>query len=305
MSRKSSPTKDMTVEDLKAKLRSHSLPTTGKKADLQARLDMWKMPKEDLQKKAKKAGLSTTGTKALLVRRIESGKDKPARCCFGKLSPTPKRKSPGRRNSPRKPVMEAESYFIHDNGGRPFFVSISKNGTASIFKFDIEKYNRDDDAYSKLGRGAGYYNWFWFEELDDDSKGAYYNKLIAKYKPTKIFIGKSVEGPLTRAYEYGRDFDGNTILLEIGPKRYVWIGSDGIYEFQAKAEIVEFQSPVGNNDVPYPFAIDKNHNYYLLLESVIVSNIPENTDPYTYYYDVLNQKGGTPIKKKVIESRLW
>lgn len=80
---KASLSKNMTVEELKVVLRGHSLPTTGKKSDLQKRLDMWKLPKKELQQRAKKAGLPTTGTKALLVRRIQSGKENPPRCCGG------------------------------------------------------------------------------------------------------------------------------------------------------------------------------------------------------------------------------
>jgi len=185
-----------------------------------------------------------------------------------------------------KPVREAEKYFIHDNGGIPFLVSIPGDGTVSIFGIDEEKSYRDD---------YGYYNW-------------YYTKLIAKYKPTKIFIGKSVEGPLTSDgyyYDFGPELDGNTILLEVGPKKYIWIGNGGIYEFQAEAEIVEFQSPIGNNDVPYAFAIDKNRNSYLLFDKIIISDVPEDVNPHTWYYEVLKQKGGTPIKEKVIQPRLW
>ena len=202
------------------------------------------------------------------------------------------------------PVREAEKYFIYDIIDiEPFFVSI-ENGSISIFGFNRTKYDRDDDdLYSELGNSIQYYEWF--DILDDNDKEIYYDKLITKYTPTKIFIGKSVEDSLTSDSEYyyfGPEFDGNTILLEIEPKRYVLISNRGIYEFQTEAEIVEFHSPIGN-EKPLPFAIDKNRNYYLLSENVILSDVPENTDPFKWYWVELDQIGVKPIKKKVIEPK--
>ena len=64
---------------------------------------------------------------------------------------------------------------------------------------------------------------------------------------------------------YGEKFDGNSILLKLSKNKYVYIGSL-IYSFNAYNEITTFISPVGNNDVPYPYAIDEKNNYYLLSE---------------------------------------
>jgi hypothetical protein len=44
---------------------------------------------------------------------------------------------------------------------------------------------------------------------------------------------------------------------------------------------------VGNNDVPYPYAIDGNGNIYLMLEKIIVLNGNERIigdEPYQFYY---------------------
>ena len=46
--------------------------------------------------------------------------------------------------------------------------------------------------------------------------------------------------------------------------------------------------------MPYPYAIDKENNYYLLTEDVSIQNISKvdleniNYDPYKYYYDKTN-----------------
>ena len=42
---------------------------------------------------------------------------------------------------------------------------------------------------------------------------------------------------------------------------------------------------MGNSDVPYPFAVDKHGRSYLLLEQVVLKDVPEGeSDPYRYYY---------------------
>ena len=60
-----------------------------------------------------------------------------------------------------------------------------------------------------------------------------------------------------------------------------------IFEFTTKRRITQYSSPVGNNDVPYPYAIDNGGRYYLLTENCSIM-IPYCTkakdDPYSYYY---------------------
>ena len=40
-------------------------------------------------------------------------------------------------------------------------------------------------------------------------------------------------------------------------------------------EIVEYLSDLGNNDVPYPYAIDDKGNYILMNDKIIINNIPD------------------------------
>ena len=56
---------------------------------------------------------------------------------------------------------------------------------------------------------------------------------------------------------HGPKFTGNSILLNIGDKRYVSIGWT-IYEFSTKDQITEYYSPVGKSDVPYPVQMEPN-----------------------------------------------
>lgn len=157
----------------------------------------------------------------------------------------------------QKKPTDKQIYKIHDNGGRPFKCVI-------------------DDKIIKI------YNNY---EKDRDP--------ILQFQFEKIFIGKSPLIDLTRAGKgYGPHFDGNSLLLKLNQKIYVFIGSC-IYSFEALNEIIEYVSPVGNNDVPYPYAVDCNQNYYLMMENIIIKNNPgikkymenKNNDPSLYYYD--------------------
>ena len=135
-------------------------------------------------------------------------------------------------------MTKGKKYLIHDNGGRPFLVIISTKDV-SIFK---------------LPKGV--------EEDEDTSKNDY-TELVKEYKNVKkVFIGKSVKPKDDTAYyaAYGKEFDGNTILIEIKDKRYCLV-AEKIVEFSTKDSIEKFESPVGNSDVPYPLAYGSQNVY--------------------------------------------
>ena len=132
-----------------------------------------------------------------------------------------------------------KKYLIHDNGGRPFLVNINGKDV-SIFKLP-KCFNEDENTSKK-----------------------YYTELVKEYKGVKkIFIGKSVKPKDDTAYyaAYGKEFDGNTILIEIKDKRYCLV-AERIVEFTTTDSIEKFESPMGNNDVPYPLAYG-SHNVYV------------------------------------------
>jgi hypothetical protein len=151
-------------------------------------------------------------------------------------------------------------YYIHDNGGRPYKVEIDNNkNTLNVF---------DNIENSKT-----------------------YKKKIYSSKYTNIWIGKSPKIEMTEySGGYGKKFDGNTILIEIGNLEYVFIGEQ-ILSFKSISPIKKYISPVGNNDVPYPYAIDSDGYMYLLIENVIVhpnqkteNLFKKSEEPYSAYY---------------------
>lgn len=88
----------------------------------------------------------------------------------------------------------------------------------------------------------------------------------------------------------GSDSTGNSILAKLKGNKYVFIGGV-VFSFEPLHTIVSFNSPIGNNDVPYPWSRDKRGNWYLFVAGVIILATPENIDrlrwyenPYDYYY---------------------
>lgn len=151
------------------------------------------------------------------------------------------------------PKSTENTYYIHDNGGRPFKVVLEEK--------EVKVYT--------------------FKDEDCDSYG---DDPIFVYTPKKVFIGLSPKNEMTTfSGGYGEMFDGNTILLHIDEKTYIYIG-ERIFSFEAKDEITNYVSPVGGSDVPYPYAVDQAGRTYLMVESVVLENVPDNTDPYHNYY---------------------
>jgi hypothetical protein len=152
-------------------------------------------------------------------------------------------------------------YFIHDNYNKPYKV---------IHKGSVEIYIKQNDNY----------------------------KYFKTINPRRVFIGSS---PLCDMTDFngttGERFYGNTILLHISDNEYMFIGNCGIFKFLSKSFIEEFYSPVGNNDVPYPWAIDIEKNTYLftLDEKVIINSenyqkFNRKLTPYDFYYSYDSKK---------------
>lgn len=146
-----------------------------------------------------------------------------------------------------------KEYFIHDNGGRPFKVHINKN--INVYKYlDIDDYSKKPVLFIK-----DFINFF---------------------------IGKSPLNSITESSGgFGKDFDGNTILVHTKEDEYIYIG-ESIFKFYSFSPIIDYVSPVGNNDVPYPYAIDKEGNYYLMIEDIVINKTIDGDDPYDYYYNM-------------------
>jgi len=172
--------------------------------------------------------------------------------------------------------MPLRKYFIHDNYSRPWLVKI-ENSHASIYKQD---YDESADKYVP------------------QLKKPVYESAIQTVMPGK----KSKTN--REVWESG--FVGNTLLLKLSEKQYVYVGGE-IYRFDLIAgdKITAYFSDIGNNDVPYPYAVGEKYIYILMEYGVAIEKTWFNMkEPiYEQYYlpdrvrDCKNGQGGVEYLK--------
>lgn len=83
----------------------------------------------------------------------------------------------------------------------------------------------------------------------------HYSDLVAKFNSKKVFIGKSPG--------LGVGFKGNSFVIKLSNKKYAFIGHE-LYKFTTTDDIIDYASPVGNSDVPYPVAFGTENLYFML-----------------------------------------
>jgi hypothetical protein len=154
----------------------------------------------------------------------------------------------------------AKEYEIHDNGGRPFCVIV---------------------YYSKKKVEVYLNEW-----VGDMKTGSYVKgKKIFETPYTTIFIGDN-DLPYPEADLPKGVANGNSILVNVSGSKYIHIGME-IYSFETrdKEKIVHYYSPIGGNDVPYPYAVGENYTYFLLDYTTVPNEVLNlSKDGYTQYY---------------------
>jgi len=171
------------------------------------------------------------------------------------------------------------TYYTHNNGGRPFKVELDTN--AQI----INVYDTN-------------------ESVGEDRE----HILLHTLPFQEYFIGVSMKCITTQRYKsYGSQYDGNTVLILVKTEndknvenvekqtcssfKYTFIG-DRIFTFCTTSRIVAYCSPVGNSDVPYPYARDEEGCIYLLIENIKLTpneltkdELDVFDDPYMFWYE--------------------
>jgi len=154
----------------------------------------------------------------------------------------------------------SKEYEIHDNGGRPFCVVV----------------------YSSKKKLEVYLN----EWVGDMKTGSYIKgKKIFETSYTKLFIGDNDLPDPDAEFPKGVK-TGNSILVNVSGSKYIHIGIE-IYSFETrdKEKILHYYSPIGNNDVPYPYAIGENYSYFFLDYTTVPNMVLDlSKDGYTQYY---------------------
>lgn len=172
------------------------------------------------------------------------------------------------RKTIRKTIKPKYRYFTHANGGRPF---------------EVEDYGNKVIVYKQT-----------YEEEDDIPFHWIREKKLFEIPYKKIFVGDN-DLNYEKYVKKGKGSKGNSILLKHKEKnKYTYIGSD-IREFKTiNGDLIKkYYSPIGNNDVPYPYAIGEKYTY-LMIEQVYIPNekLDFTLDIYGQYYGFV-----APLKK--------
>lgn len=147
-------------------------------------------------------------------------------------------------NTNTKP--KKSTYYIHDNGDRPFKVYLTPT---HVYIYKSE---------------------YAFER--------YFFSPFLKLDRKRVFIGDNPPG-ITDV----KSVPGNTMLIEYPPSPGTYLFLErNIYVFKPKGDIIQFYSYLGNNDVPYAYAVDdKKHTYLLTYQEQIDSRLlSPDTNPY-------------------------
>lgn len=160
-----------------------------------------------------------------------------------------------------KKMVGVRTYLIHDNGSRPYRVEVGSSNVV-VYPTDVSVPVYQDDI-EKVWVGDNLLS-------------------LAQYAPRGT--GK-----------------GNTILVQTAPHRYTYIGHT-IYSFDTGAdEILEYYSPIGNNDVPYPYAVGRDNVYFLLdKKRVPVEHLDVTKDGYTQFYQEIPAGKKTGFRVRMI-----
>ena len=179
---------------------------------------------------------------------------------------------------------QTREYVVHDNGGRPFVV-LKDGETVDIYLGEPSAHSPRTNFHTRIGHYTGV---------------------------TQFFVGEDPEHGHT----------GNSILFrsdcEKGRNWYIFVGKE-VYQFETAEEIRAYLSPMGNSDVPYPYATTDTRTY-LMIEDVYIENsdlarrAPTSAEytgekePYGQYYGhTLNNNDDKPpshlFRKTVIHAR--
>ena len=126
-----------------------------------------------------------------------------------------------------------------------------------------------------------------------------FDEPFLSFKPKHIFLGKSKVCDMTEfpgAADNDSVFEGNTLLLEVEDRKYVYISGLEIIEFRTDDKILDYISLMGNNMIPYAIMLGENYTYFLyhrykfiendkIQEGTILNATNTSLDPYDYHLE--------------------
>lgn len=171
----------------------------------------------------------------------------------------------GVRRWVRLPQLDGRAYRTHDNGGSPYQVVVGRD-RVSVYELD--------------------------RSFDED---VYLSRVLEVRRPLAVHPGTwrgrgGYESPSPK---------GNSVLIQGRGATCIFVGHL-LFRFSLVDEFVKFVSPLGNNDVPYPWLVGSRFVYLLLEEdgantvrkgeTADVVRVPREeanlADPWGQYYQL-------------------
>ena len=90
------------------------------------------------------------------------------------------------------------------------------------------------------------------------------------------------------------NLDGNTVLLECEDSKYVYISGLEVFEFRRSDKFIDYISLMGNNMIPYTFAVGEKYSYFIsthykfietdkIEEAILLNTSGDSLDQYDYH----------------------
>jgi hypothetical protein len=175
-------------------------------------------------------------------------------------------------------ITKKSEYLVHDNGGRPFRVTVTRDTFAVHKKRKLNKAEWNSNDWDTIWDGLPY-------DIE----------VVKRTKYFKIFIGKDKQSLI-------KPVEGSSVLVQLTKKKYMFIGWT-IYTFEVEDDILGYYSMVGNSDVIYPYAVGENNTYLLIEDTYLPNELAYCVDPYTSFY-ALNKSGKHSKKYKIKKSMI-
>ena len=103
-----------------------------------------------------------------------------------------------------------------------------------------------------------------------------FDKPFLSFKPKHIFIGKSKVCDMTEfsgAADNSSDFDGNTLLLEVEDRKYVYFSGLEFTKFETSDKVIGFIPLMGNNMAPYAIILGKKYTFFYITVTNLLKTI--------------------------------
>jgi len=147
-------------------------------------------------------------------------------------------------------------FVTHDNYNRPFVVYVTgKKATVYRQRWDMKKNMTVQNSSPTLQ--------FTFKKLFPGKKSPW-----AKFPPLSFQ-------------------KGNSLLFQLTDNTFLYIGREiGQFKSQKGDKILKYFSDIGNNDVPYPYAVGEKYIYFIIENAVMPRELIESLskDMYAQYY---------------------